>query len=80
MMSTTTTTYEMLNSSLPIISNGTNGLENSTSIPFYQMNNGANPNMLNGSVILLLKTYSTQVLLRNILYNVSFNVCIHYQF
>jgi hypothetical protein len=36
---------------LPIISNGTNGLENSTSIPFYQMNNGANPNMLNGSVI-----------------------------
>jgi hypothetical protein len=41
-MSTTTTTYEMLNSSLPIISNGTNGLENSTSIPFYQMNNGGN--------------------------------------
>ena len=50
-MSTTTTNYEMLNSSLPILSNGTNGLENSTSIPFYQMNNGANPNMLNGSVI-----------------------------
>ena len=50
-MSTTITTYEMLNSSLPILSNGTNGLENSTSIPFHQMNNGANPNMLNGSVI-----------------------------
>jgi len=47
----TTTNYEMLNSSLPNILNSTNGLVNSTDGPIYQMNNGANLNMLNGSVI-----------------------------